>query len=1271
MNQVTIQIQEKSFEDNAFEIALHIDGKTFNVQLSNPFNAKTEQLLEYYFEEYINKPYDDVIVQPAPKMIADYGENLFRQLFKGEAQEALQKLQFQKLRIEVMGSNPLFQSLYWETLKAPNEVPFVEKGVVFRRRTNVQTSQTASKQAAYPTINLLIVTARPAEEQDVNHRTVQRPLIDLIEQTDAKVHAHILRPGTYDAFVKHLNEHKGFYHIIHFDLHGSLMNFKTYAKQHAIAVGRNPELKPLLPKVAKADFQNEEKGFIFFESRFKRLSVPVEASQLATELQKAEIPIVILNACQSAKQENTDKETSLGSILSQNGIDLVLAMRYSVSVTAVSVFMKKLYEQLYQKVPIDRAIATARLSLIEDSERQATFNRIIELEDWLLPVVYWNKEVNLNLRNFEAQEKADFEAKTALPDSVQQNLMYGFFGRDLDILKIEKTLLTQNNILLLQSMGGAGKTTLLKYLAEWWLKTGFVEKVFYFGYDLKGYYLEEILMTIAKEIFSPSEYEHYFRLEVSQAQKEQLVLQYLQKHRCVLILDNTEAITGEKLAVRNTLPKEEQQNLQHFLQQLKGGAAFVLMGSRASEKWLQNGTFEDNHHLLQGLDATARTNFAEAIITQNGKDIEEYTQKEEHKYDFERLMKLLAGSPLAMKAVLPNLRQKSVEQVLKEFEEGVGDLDKGNPQDKTESMLKCIEYAYGNLSEEAQKVLLCFAPFVGVVNIFPEMIKAYFEELCTNNFFQHFPIFNINANNINKLISEGIHNGLLEREKINHLQYIIYLQPVFTYFLKKKFNKLHEDIKTTLQEGYIKHYDQIGLMCKTLITSQNLQAKNIGLDLIELEYQNLYKVLFLLLEKQRSVTPILISLDQYLDKKQLHESRLVFLKKVKEKIEIYDKISTQDCIEFMGILDLIAHAFTKKHLLEEAKELWNKVLQMCDDNNLSESHKALFYQNLGVVCRQQKELNEAKEYYTKALQIFQKNGNSYYEAGTYLNLGVLLEEQKNYLEAKQCYASALAIFKRDNKEHEIGKVYHNLGIVFLAQKDYNSAILYFNNAILIYKKYNDSYSMASVYQSIGNIYGEQKKYSKAKIFYEKALSKYEESNAFSDQGDTYKNLGTVSEKQKNYEMAKKYNNKALDIYKNNNNIHEQGQVHQNLGVILMRQKQYSQAQLHHEKALSIFYDINDIHRQSQVYQNLGLMADLQNKYIMAVSFYQKAFTGYMNFPEDTHSIAEILNNFIVMIKRCPNKILTQSLLNQAKSTFKNNPKALQQLEQIQQQLNNL
>jgi ABC-type lipoprotein export system ATPase subunit len=50
---------------------------------------------------------------------------------------------------------------------------------------------------------------------------------------------------------------------------------------------------------------------------------------------------------------------------------------------------------------------------------------------------------------------------------------YGFVGRDLDILQVERHLLRRRNLLPVRGMGGTGKTTLLRHLESWWRATGF------------------------------------------------------------------------------------------------------------------------------------------------------------------------------------------------------------------------------------------------------------------------------------------------------------------------------------------------------------------------------------------------------------------------------------------------------------------------------------------------------------------------------------------------------------------------------------------------------------------------------------------------------------------------------------------------------------------------------------------------------------------------------------------------------------------------------
>ena len=80
------------------------------------------------------------------------------------------------LRIKIAGS-PEFHRLHWEALKDPKlpqafalQAPMVRK--------NLMPQPVRATFRASPTINLLIVTARPGGKRDVGYRTISRPLVE-------------------------------------------------------------------------------------------------------------------------------------------------------------------------------------------------------------------------------------------------------------------------------------------------------------------------------------------------------------------------------------------------------------------------------------------------------------------------------------------------------------------------------------------------------------------------------------------------------------------------------------------------------------------------------------------------------------------------------------------------------------------------------------------------------------------------------------------------------------------------------------------------------------------------------------------------------------------------------------------------------------------------------------------------------------------------------------------------------------------------------------
>jgi hypothetical protein len=504
----TIKISQQTTTETGFEAKLTIGGSEFGqIEISDPFKTtpQSEKDLEWYFEQWIRFPFTETTqAARAAASVKDYGLALFEQVFgERRAFAAYQQLAGNLSDVEiVIEGDPTFQGLHWEALwdESRAQPLAVDCGIVRQRR--VQGGLLQVRRPEGTQLNLLVVTARPDEEKDVAYRTISRPLVEGIANAHVPVKVELLRLGTFEAFLKRLEARgEGYYHIVHFDMHGSLMTFEQFQG------GREPGsrytfqrgygLSDLAPYAG-------EQGFLFFEGSAAGASVPVTAQEMSDQLKKYGISVCILNACQSGKQGLAVQETSLGARLMDAGMQMVLAMAYSVTVDAARLLVTHLYSQLFEGHGIDKAVRLARRELYAQKERQVYFSQRVDLEDWLLPVVYRNLAVDLRLRRMYPDEEDAYFTRQAERYQYENPFQpeYGFVGRDLEILKLEKGLIRDGNILMLYGMGGTGKTTLLKYLWDWWVQTGFVEGVSYFGYDERGWKLEQILFYIAQAIFS-------------------------------------------------------------------------------------------------------------------------------------------------------------------------------------------------------------------------------------------------------------------------------------------------------------------------------------------------------------------------------------------------------------------------------------------------------------------------------------------------------------------------------------------------------------------------------------------------------------------------------------------------------------------------------------------------------------------------------------------------------------------------------------------------
>jgi hypothetical protein len=818
--------EERARAAGDFEATISFnDEGDFPISVANPFSEAEEARLHWYFEDYLSFPFtDEVKAKEAAKSVKAYGEALFQQIVEAPVVYARynQALQagLSTLRFEIVGS-PAFHALHWEALKDPTRPrAFALDAPMIRKNRKLRPVLAQVKPS--PTLNLLVVTARPHGKRDVGYRTISRPLVELLAQANLRVDVTILRPGTYEALDRHLDSVTdrfgvGHYHLIHFDVHGALLPYEAF-KSSLVPDEANSLIYQA--RYGRGDLESYEgqRAFLALEGPEEDRPDLVEAGELADLLVKHHIPIAILNACQSGMQVG-ELETSLGSRLMQAGTQTVLAMGYSITVSAAELLMRELYGQLFEGKDLPIALRRARLELFNNKNRRAYYDQRIELEDWLLPVVYQNQPVRFDLRDFTDDERKAYYER---PVYRAEEPTYGFVGRDLDILQIEKLLL-KHNLLLVRGMGGAGKTTLLHHLAAWWQTTHLVEKVFYFGYDERAWTRQGIMHEIGQRVFDAGTFHGSF-LPLGLEAQQAMLAERLRGTRHLLILDNLESITGDRLAIPNTLPAEEQAALKSFLSSLRGGKTFVLLGSRGGEAWLAKDTFGNNVYDLPGLDPEAASTLAERILERH--DATKYNQDA----DFHRLLKLLDGYPLPLEVILSNLEKQTPTDVLKALEAGDEGVDFSSEK-KTESIMRCIEYSHGNLSPEAQTLLLCLAPFTSVINI--GVLPQYIEQLRKHEALKDQPF-----EQLAEVLKDAQNWGLLKPR--SDIPSYLTLQPTFPYFLKSRLNAQEkEEAKQAVFSAFREFFEEYSGFLYELLESKDAQEKQVGRVLATLEYENL------------------------------------------------------------------------------------------------------------------------------------------------------------------------------------------------------------------------------------------------------------------------------------------------------------------------------------------------------------------------------------------------------------------------------------------------
>lgn len=642
------------------------------IPFSDPLSVEDRQKLRWYLEDYLQFPYgaEEYRARQVERRMEEWGESLFKQIFDSESDtrlfyhEAVRE-GYERCELCISSEVPDFLNIPWELIRDPVAgylAPFL--GGLYRRPTSQRIGAPMELSSEGP-FRILLVVSRPYGERDVPLGTIARPMLEALRPWPG-IQLEVLRPPTFDAFVERLNARRGYYQLVHFDGHG----------------------------VSKVDG-----GYLVFEKEDGSPHM-VSSRELSQLLATSRVPLFVLNACQSAEEGKAAPFSSVASQLIAVGAKGVLAMSYSVYVTAAVSFLQRFYESLVGHSSLAEAVAAARRKLYADPDRESMVGSL-KLRDWMVPALYQQEHhyvpVPESTCAASPEERSEQVALRQRVEEICPQGRFGFIGRDYDILRVERALrgdkaslaVLNDPCVLLTGIGGAGKTELVFGFARWFAETGGCPGgVFITSFKEKADFGQVIgsIVGYGTDFSSLTEEEQWHRL-----------VSHLRETPCLLVWDNFEPVSGYPEGTEPLATDEDLDKLSRFLKALRGGKSSVLITTRKpDENWLGIA-----YELIQvtGLTDQNTGQLARSILRTVGRRPEDFRDDP----DYARLIRLLRGHPRSLEVILPHLRRKSPTEIIEALQHRVDSFEEAMED-------ASLVYAFSQMSPRTQRHL----PFIGL-----------------------------------------------------------------------------------------------------------------------------------------------------------------------------------------------------------------------------------------------------------------------------------------------------------------------------------------------------------------------------------------------------------------------------------------------------------------------------------------------------------------------------------------------------------------------------
>jgi len=294
------------------------------------------------------------VLSSEQQAVQDFGGALFEALICGEVRSRFDvsclkaESEGKGLRLKLRIGPPELIALPWEYLYDRRTDAYLVLSHHTPVVRHLELPRPARPLVVTPPLRVLVAIANPSDttplDTDQERSRIETALGSLADA--GWVEIVWLSPPTWRALQRALR--RGTYHIFHFVGHGDFNRLR-------------------------------EEGQLIFEDQQRRAD-RLFATQLARLLANhRSLRLAILNACESAYLEGNDPFASTAATLVRAGIPAVVAMQSEITDDAAVELSQVFYESLADNLPVDAALAEARIAI-----SMAVSNTV----EWGRPVLY-------------------------------------------------------------------------------------------------------------------------------------------------------------------------------------------------------------------------------------------------------------------------------------------------------------------------------------------------------------------------------------------------------------------------------------------------------------------------------------------------------------------------------------------------------------------------------------------------------------------------------------------------------------------------------------------------------------------------------------------------------------------------------------------------------------------------------------------------------------------------------------------------------------------